>query len=84
MKIEYPYFLFQPEPGSKPFIQQGGVSADSVIRVKIDGNICDVYLSTKDDWEIFGVLNLSGVDIDTEQLRKKLIAHPNLRLFYLT
>jgi hypothetical protein len=82
VKIENPYFVIEPMKGP-PFLVLRRSTADAIVRAKINDQECDIYLSVRDDWEITGVLSPKGVNVDKEELRKALITHPNLRLFYL-
>ncbi|WP_066066159.1 hypothetical protein [Neobacillus soli] len=83
MKIENPHFIIEPVEGT-PFAVTGSSTADSIVSVTIDGNVCEIYLSVKDDWKIIGVLSPLGTEYDKEDLRLKLLSHPKLRLHYLT
>ncbi|WP_066066163.1 hypothetical protein [Neobacillus soli] len=83
MKIDDPYFIVEPDKEGVPFISSSHNFADAILRVKINSIECDVFVLTRDGWEISEVLHPGNIDMDYEELRKALLTHPKLRLLAL-
>lgn len=83
MVIDDPHFVVEPEKNTIPFLSCSFQFADSILRVKINGYECDVFLLTREGWKISGVLHSHGLDLDHEELRQAIITHPRYRLLAL-